>query len=277
LKRTVVLSDLHLGRVTTYAHAPEVIAPLVEGFERVMLLGDIIDHWYTHPQQASDLEQRIRATCRSAGVKEVVFFRGNHDACIESGEEFALVDGMLYLHGHAVYHRLAGSGGAAARIRALNEKKFGASRTASRMDRHIWTVVDRMYGRIPMAILSPIAWPWPVMRRIRTLVEEVAPQGGVQGVVLGHSHRPGVRRLDALTLYNLGGWMKNTRAYGFVRDGCRVRLIHIENRSKLLRWGQVLHESELKFPLLRGALADARGSDAAGPARQGSRSRIELG
>ena len=108
--KTLVLSDLHLGRVTTYAHAPEVIAPLVEGFDRVMLLGDIIDHWYTHPKQAAALEERIREVCKSGGVREVIYFRGNHDACHESGEEFRVLDGYLYLHGHVVYQRLPGEG-----------------------------------------------------------------------------------------------------------------------------------------------------------------------
>src|SRR5438045_4047456 len=46
-RNTLALSDLHLGRVITHAKSPEVIAPLVEGFERVLLLGDIVDHWYT--------------------------------------------------------------------------------------------------------------------------------------------------------------------------------------------------------------------------------------
>jgi UDP-2,3-diacylglucosamine pyrophosphatase LpxH len=250
LQRTLVLSDLHLGRVTTYAHAPEVIAPLVEGFDRVLLLGDIIDYWYTRPQQAAALEARIRAVCKAAGVKEVLYFRGNHDACAETAEDFALIDGILYLHGHAVYHALHGDGCATTRIKALNDKKFGPKMSASRIDRHIWTVIDRVYGRIPMALLSPIAWPWPVMKRIEALVKEVAPQGGVQGVVLGHTHRPGVKTFNNLKMFNLGGWMKNTRAYGFVRDKHNVSLIHIENRQKQLRWGEVLHQSELEFPVL---------------------------
>jgi metallophosphoesterase superfamily enzyme len=106
--RTLALSDLHLGRVTTYARAPEALEPLVAGFPRVLLLGDIIDHWYTHPQQAKELEERLFAVCRAAGVKKIIYFRGNHDACTD-GEEFALLNGVLYLHGHAVYHRLKGS------------------------------------------------------------------------------------------------------------------------------------------------------------------------
>ena len=246
--RTLALSDLHLGRVTTCAHAPEALAPLVQGFSRVLLLGDIIDHWYTHPQQARELEERVLAVCRAGGAKKVIYFRGNHDACTAGGEEFALLNGVLYLHGHAVYHRLKGIGPAAARIQALNTRKFGLRRATSRAGRHVWTVVDRVYGSIPMALLNPLAWPWPIKRRIRALVREVAPHGGVRGVVLGHSHRPGVRQVGELTLFNLGGWIKNTRAYAFLREGDRVKLVHIENRGHHLRFGQILHESTLDIP-----------------------------
>jgi predicted phosphodiesterase len=243
--RTLVLSDLHLGRATTRAHAPEIIAPLLEGFDRVLLLGDIIDQWYTPDQQAKALEQRIRVMCKSAGVKELIYFRGNHDACL-GGEEFALLDGILYLHGHALYHRLRGNGSAKSRIQALNRRKFGERRAGSRSGRHIWNVIDHVYGSIPMAMLNPIAWPWPVVWRIRSLVDEIAPDGGVRGVVLGHTHRPGVRRLGDVTLFNLGGWLKNTRAFAFIREGDRTKLVHVENHTRKLCFGEVLHEQQLK-------------------------------
>jgi UDP-2,3-diacylglucosamine pyrophosphatase LpxH len=248
VERTLALSDLHLGRVTTYAHAPEALAPLVQGFSRVLLLGDIIDYWYTQPQEAQELEARLLAVCRAGGAKKVIFFRGNHDACTVEGEEFALLNGILYLHGHAVYHRLKGTGSAAVRIHALNTRRFGARRVASRMGRHMWTVVDQVYSSIPMALLNPVAWPWPIVRRIQALVREVSPHGGVRGVVLGHSHRPGVRQAGELTLFNLGGWLKNTRACAFLREGSHVKLVHIENRSRHLRFGDVLHECELDIP-----------------------------
>lgn len=252
VERTLVLSDLHLGRVTTYAQAPEVIAPLVQGFGNVVLLGDIIDRWYTRSQQAAELEERLLAVCRAGGAKRIIYCRGNHDACTSEAEELVLLHGILYLHGHAVYHRLRGTGSAATRIAALNTRKFGARREASRVGRHVWTIVDRVYGSIPMALLNPVAWPWPVVRRIKALVREVAPRDAVRGVVLGHSHRPGVRRLGDLTLFNLGGWMRNTRAYAFVREGDHVKLIHIENRSRHLRFGHVLHEADLNItPAMR--------------------------
>ena len=244
-RNTLAISDLHLGRVITHAKSPEIIAPLVEGFERVLLLGDIVDHWYTTAEQARNYEQRLRRVCKSAGVKDVIYFRGNHDATMEEGEEFALLDGILYLHGHAVYHKLKGDGCAETRIRALNEKKFGAHRQDSRSKNLVWRIIDRMYGRIPMAMMIPFKFPMPVVRRIKAFADEVSPDGGVRGVVLGHSHRPGVRHYRGMTLFNLGGWMRNTRAYGFVRHGDNVQLIHIENRGKRLKWGRILHESDL--------------------------------
>jgi len=196
---TLALSDLHLGRVITHAKSPEVIAPLVEGFERVLLLGARVP----------------------------------------------MIDGILYLHGHAVYNKLKGDGSAVTRIRAMNEKKYGAHKQNSRSGHTVWKIVEHLYSRIPMAMMLPIKWPLPVVRRIKALADEIAPDGGVRGVVLGHSHRPGVRRYRGMTLYNLGGWMKNTRAYGFMRRGAKVKLVHIDMRAQRLQWGKVLHESEL--------------------------------
>ena len=243
--RTVALSDLHLGRVTTHAHSPEIIAPLVEGFERVLLLGDIVDHWYTSSQQAVDFEGRIRDVCKIAGARDVVYFRGNHDACKEDGEEFALLDGVLYLHGHAVYNNLKGDGCPKTRIQAMNEKKYGPHRQDSRSRHVVWKIIDKMYGRIPMAMMLPIKWPLPVVRRIKALADEISPEGAIRGVVLGHSHRPGVRHYKGIAMFNLGGWMKNTRAYGFIHHGPSVKLVHIDMRSDRMKWGKVLHESEL--------------------------------
>ena len=215
--RTLALSDLHLGRVTTHAKAPETIAPLVEGFDRVLLLGDIVDHWYTSAAQAREFEERIRGLCKKSGVKEVVFFRGNHDATAEEGEEYALIDGILYLHGHVLYHPIEFGGEHQAANQGPERAHFTARiNKTSRSANRFWQIVEHMYGRIPMAMMMPLKFPWPVKRRIKALVDKLAPDGGVQGVVLGHSHRPGVKTYRGLTLFNLGGWMKNTRAYGFV-------------------------------------------------------------
>jgi len=247
--RTLALSDLHLGRVTTCAQAPETLRPLVEGFDCVLLLGDIIDHWYTDKEQLKDLEHRLFNVCKSAGVKKVLYFRGNHDAAHEEGEEFAIIGDVLFLHGHAVYNRLPEGNGHKARIKDFNSRHYGEKRIASRQNKAVWKLVDKMYGTIPMAMMMPFAWPWPVVRRIKSLVDEVSPHGNVRGVVLGHSHRPGVKRLtEDVTLFNLGGWIKNTRACAFIQESNHVKLVHVENRSKHLAYGKILFERNLAHP-----------------------------
>ena len=242
---TLALSDLHMGRVITHARSPEVLAPLVEGFERVLLLGDIVDHWYTSAEQARDYEHRIRKVCKAAGVRDVVYFRGNHDACQEDGEEFALLDGVLYLHGHAVYHKLKGEGEASERIQELNAKKFGPARMESRANHPGWEFVERVYGKIPMQLMIPFKFPFHVRKRIKALAEEIAPAGAVRAVVLGHSHRPGVKHYGGMTLFNLGGWITNTRAYGFARRGSQAQMIRIDTRADRMCGGKVLHECAL--------------------------------
>src|SRR6185295_15543855 len=101
--------------------------------------------------------------------------------------------------------KLKGDGCPTTRIKAMNQKKY-AHLQASRAKNLLWTFVERMYGRIPMAMMFPFKWPLPVVRRIKALADEISPDGDIKGVVLGHSHRPGVRHYKGMTLFNLGGW-----------------------------------------------------------------------
>ena len=60
--RTLALSDLHLGRSSSRILRPESLAALVAGFDRVLLLGDVVDEWYVTRAQAHDLAARVRVT-----------------------------------------------------------------------------------------------------------------------------------------------------------------------------------------------------------------------
>ncbi|MBI3832302.1 MAG: metallophosphoesterase family protein [Planctomycetes bacterium] len=242
--RTVAFSDLHLGRKNSRLHTPEELAPLAQGFDRVLLLGDILDHWYLTPHQIKDLEARVRNVCHKAGARQVVWIRGNHDAATEGGEEYALLHGVLYLHGHALYHKLKGNGPLAERIRDLNDRKFGHRRISSRLNKRGWALFDVAYRNIPQALCRPLVWHWGTRHKVRKLAGEVAENGdaSVRALVFGHSHCPAVKRVGDLTVFNLGGWMKNTRACGFIKEGTRCRLVSIENGHGAPRWGKVLHE-----------------------------------
>jgi len=248
--RSVALSDFHLGRKSTRLAQPEAIEPLVAGFDRVLLLGDIIDQWYVSQAQFADFEGRLKETCRRAGVRELLWFSGNHDANNENAHEYAVFESVLYLHGHQIYHALRGTEPLKERIRALNHKKFGPHRWGSRSGKVSWDVIEHAYKRFPIRLLTPINWTWGLRLRIKRLVEEVEKTerlhaGAIRAVVFGHSHCPCVRRLSGMQVFNLGGWMKNTRACGFVHDTGRFRLAMIENGHHTLHWGETLSEMEL--------------------------------
>jgi len=243
--RVLALSDMHLGRSKSHLTTPEQLAPLLDGFDSLMLVGDIIDHWYVEPQQIEDLQARLRAVCDKCGVREMVYCRGNHDAHAPEACEFALRYGILYLHGHAMFDRLKGHGSVEERIRSLNHRKYGAHRTASRNDRVWWKMIERAYGRFPQSVLTPLAWNWYARRRVVKLAGEMGAGEPVRAVVLGHTHCPGFRRVRDLLVFNLGGWMHNTKAFGFVHDGDQARLVRIETRHHELRWGPPRHAVDL--------------------------------
>jgi UDP-2,3-diacylglucosamine pyrophosphatase LpxH len=248
--RTVVLSDLHLGRASSYARTPEIIAPLLDGAERVLLLGDCIDTWYSTPSQAQDWEAGLRDICQKSGCKEVVFFRGNHDAWLKNAHDYALLDGVLYLHGQILAHSISGHGTLPEQIQALNQKHYGPERIGSRHKKLIHSMIEHLYNTVPTPLIRPIAW-WPsALNRLKKFVAQVALEVGgaekIRGVVMGHSHRFGLKKLGANSplLFNLGGWLRNTRACAFVRDGHSVKLIQINNHQQPVRWGKTLYEAE---------------------------------
>ena len=241
----LALSDLHLGRSGSRLRSPEALLPLLEGFEHIYLLGDIVDRWYLSPDFSQELETRLRAVCRRAGARQVLWFRGNHDANTQDGEEFRFQEGVLYFHGHALYHRLEGPGSAHERIRHLNARKFGWPREACRQNKRIWASIEVAYNRIPQRWASPLAWNALARRRLVRLASEVARGQKIRAAVFGHTHCPGAKRVGSLMAYNLGGWMQNTHACGFVRHGDIGRLMRIENRGKEFRWDELWHETAL--------------------------------
>jgi predicted phosphodiesterase len=243
--RTLALSDMHLGRVSSSIQTPESLAPLVEGFDRVLLLGDVVDEWYLSHQQAQELEQRVRDVCRSGGAKEVLWCSGNHDANRQESEDYALIDGVVYLHGHAVYNELNGSGPLRDQIRAMNTERFGPERSGSRKDKHTWRMVEHAYRSFPHVLLVPLLWRSSIKRKMLAVAREVAKEGPVHAMVLGHSHAPGVRHLHALHVFNLGGWMQNTRACGFIHEHGWGRLVQVEKKRGQPQWGRVWHETRI--------------------------------
>ena len=84
--RTLVVSDLHLGTrlerdVLRRAEALEALLGALEGVERLVLLGDVVELLEGRPEQAMDVaEPVLRAVAARLGEgREVVLVPGNHD------------------------------------------------------------------------------------------------------------------------------------------------------------------------------------------------------
>ena len=83
--RTLILSDLHLGGVrrTDLLRRPEVRAPLlraVEGVDRVVLLGDVLELRHGPPREALAVARPFFEDLgRALAGRELVVVAGNHD------------------------------------------------------------------------------------------------------------------------------------------------------------------------------------------------------
>jgi metallophosphoesterase superfamily enzyme len=85
--RTLVISDLHLGGrlghgVLTRPEPRRLLLEAVDGIERLVLLGDIVELMEGRAQQAMDIaEPVLRALgSRLGGDREAIVVPGNHDA-----------------------------------------------------------------------------------------------------------------------------------------------------------------------------------------------------
>ena len=89
---TLVLSDLHLGSrlrhdVLTHPEPLNRLLEALEGIERLVLLGDVVELLEKRAERAMDVAEPIlRLIGRTLGVgREVIFVPGNHDRALVAG------------------------------------------------------------------------------------------------------------------------------------------------------------------------------------------------
>ncbi len=89
---TLVLSDLHLGSrlrhdVLTHPEPRRRLLEALEGIERLVLLGDVVELLEERPERAMGVAEPIlRLIGRTLGVgREVIFVPGNHDRALVAG------------------------------------------------------------------------------------------------------------------------------------------------------------------------------------------------
>ncbi len=224
--RTVILSDTHLGRPYAAAVSAEALRPLWQGADRLIVNGDVAevhhpDHWSTAARQTLHLHD----LCEEDGVA-LTLLSGNHDPYISDVRHLYLRGRAVFLtHGDALHPAIAPWSPMAGRIRAAYEQamanvdeddrdqleqRLGASQHAAA---HIeLQKLSHEAGRstIPGMLLRPwavvrVLWYWHMFPQLAArFAAKHAPQA--RFIVLGHTHRPGVWRINDRVIINTGSF-----------------------------------------------------------------------
>lgn len=239
-RRAVFVSDVHLG--SRHCHAAE-LAAFLEGLrcERLYLVGDIIDLWYLAQRRASwsvahDRVVEALHALRRAGTG-IVYVPGNHDRPARRFCGLALpamqvrrrtihttADGrrLLVTHGDD-YDGITHFGSLQEKFgdwlyyRILSGNKL-LNRVRRRLGLRYWSLSEFLKQRSGAAERY-------IARFVQAGLDD-ARRRGLDGIICGHIHRPGLVQRDGLVYANDGDWVESLTALVEEHDGCLRLLSH---------------------------------------------------
>ena len=226
--RSLFLSDLHLG---ARACRPRAILDFlqVHEAETIFLVGDIFDLWHgghahwspVHEAVVAELERKARMGAR------VIYLAGNHDAPLRTPGAASLPEGWELRE--AVIHRTADG----QRYLVLHgdqcDPRFlrwhWMTRVGSRADaalRALDAWLGRRIGRDDLSqsettikrAISTFNGLFVMGGAFERRLVALAQAAGMQGVVCGHSHKPGLHQVGQTVFANCGDWVDNCTALG---------------------------------------------------------------
>lgn len=222
MRRTVVVSDIHLGAIP--AHAERAFLAFLEGVpalgDELLVDGDLFDFWFEYRQVVPRGHFEVLAALHrlAAGGTRIRFLGGNHDAWAgtflegEVGVEVVEGPAVLEVGGRRAYVAHGdGLGGGDWGYRALKR----ASR--SRLGRALFRAIHPDLG-VPVARRASAtetrhaegprveaARADRLAAHARTLLER---RRDVDLVIFGHAHRPQLEEVEPGRFYlNAGDWI----------------------------------------------------------------------
>lgn len=248
LPRTLVLSDLHLGRPSGVERA-EAFETLLADFDRVIVNGDVAELHHAAFQADAELQLAIfRDICVSRGIK-LDLIAGNHDPFVSETRSITLADGAIYVtHGDAFHPAVAPWSPFARTMRAAfdaalagvapgtadDSARFIAAREAAIAE---WRVMGE--GAHISTVASMAAHPARALAVLRywasypglasDWAERFSPQSGT--VIVGHSHRAFHRTLQGRHIVNTGAFGFPGRPHAVVIEGTTLRLHPLVKRG----------------------------------------------
>lgn len=230
--RTLWISDVHLG--TKASHARDLLNFLREvRAGRIYLVGDIVDlqRLKRAPLFPEEHLSVIAQLVRLAGNgTEVVYIPGNHDhefrnmagrdICgipvkLEATHVTAAGKRLLVMHGDVLDGQIR---------KGTNLEKFGAAAYFVLMEAD--AIINRIrrrlgqdYFPIMASIKRRLSGANAYIERFEQVAAEYAHERGFDGVVCGHIHRPGIRKIGECLYLNDGDWVEHRTALAESADG----------------------------------------------------------
>jgi len=265
---TLILSDLHLGRRHRGACTAQGLRPLWQGFDQLVLNGDIAEiHHPEHWSAAAREVLSLHDACEQDGV-DLVLLSGNHDPFISDRRSLLLADGDVFItHGDVLHPAVAPWSPAAARMRRAHDEALATVPTDDRgslesrlsVSQHAsfaeWREIDALAREAKRStLLSLLARPWSIgqvlyywrvfPRLAARFAAEHAPQA--RYVVVGHTHRAGVRQIGDRWVFNTGSFGLPGRPWAVCLDENLLTYRPITGSAATSRLGA----PSLTFPLM---------------------------
>lgn len=287
LQRTLILSDLHLGRPGG-ARSARSFEALVADYDRVIVNGDAAELHHARFQRDAEVQLELfRDLCLTRGIR-LDLIAGNHDAFVSDLRALQLADGAVYItHGDAFHPAIAPWSPYAASMRRSyaeamaatkpgtpeDEARFAAAREASLAEwrtmgegAHVSTLANMAIR--PHRVLAVLAY-WARFPAIAAgWAERFAPRAGT--MIVGHSHRAFVKSIGGLRLVNTGSFGFPGTPHAVVLEGHTVRVHRIVDHTPHYRlaanpiasWSIAHHAGRARAQPVRSA-ADESGAPGA--------------
>lgn len=253
--KTLILSDLHLGRPRLAAASAAALRPLWQGFDRLIINGDVAEvHHPTHWSQAARQVLQLHDFCEADGV-ELTLLSGNHDPYLTDQRHLELADGAVFVtHGDVLHPAIAPWSPRAGIMRDAHERAIQAipeherdqldtrlkvSQFASHVE---WSDMahEAAKSNIPQMLLRPWCVPQVLLywRKFPQLASRFllkhAPRATIG--VFGHTHRAGVWNINDRLIINTGAFGFPGKPRAVTIDGARtVSVLAIERAGDAYR------------------------------------------
>ncbi len=240
--RTRIISDLHLGHSASRLKSVEMLVPILDEVDRLILAGDVWQQrkFGTGQENAERLFDDLLSLAKKRGVV-VEVLRGNHDPDSGKGAAWLADRAVLVTHGDAVYDDATPwsreIGNYREEIDTIIQKydpKSNRAEACSDRAREIALTLKVIpLPKLPSPFDFFVTALWPPSRSIEMLRvwRGMGKEGlrfldrageGACVLVCGHFHQAGIWEADGKVMINTGAFMQGSRPWAVDVNGDKL-------------------------------------------------------